>query len=84
MDKNGVKINILWPKENQWQFCKYRKRNLNLSRAIYVFGKRKRILEIRFRIAGSKYKELRGSLIKIPTNGYVKFSAVDLESNGLD
>ena len=38
---------------------------MNLSRAIYVCGKRKRILKIRFRTAGPIYKELRGSLTKI-------------------
>ena len=29
MGQNGVKMNILWPKESQWQFCKQWKRIFN-------------------------------------------------------
>ena len=32
MDQNGIKINILWLKQIQWQFCKYKKMYSELSR----------------------------------------------------
>jgi len=50
MGQIGVRMNILWPKEIQWQTCSYRKRIFGVNPVLSVFRKRKRIFEIRFRL----------------------------------
>jgi hypothetical protein len=38
MDKNGVKMTILWAKLIQWQFCKYLKTSFSTARPISSSG----------------------------------------------
>jgi hypothetical protein len=48
MSQKGVKMSILWLKQNQWQTCKYGKRILEFTEMNYIFKRRKRIRNLRF------------------------------------
>jgi len=62
-------MNILWPKEIQWQTCNLMKTYFDLTQAVCVFGKRKRILDLRYRTTGSLSKKSRGLFNKNPREG---------------
>jgi len=41
MDKNEIKMNILWPIETQWQTCKFTKRIFEVNLVLFRFLKEK-------------------------------------------
>jgi len=82
MDQNRIKMNILWLKQFQWQFCKYKKTYFELSRDGLRFQNRKAHFTYMLWTAGSNSENREGSLTKMRMKGYVLFLAVDLEMNG--
>jgi len=64
MGQIGVKMNILWLKQTQWQFCKFEKTYFESSRGSLRFSKQQSVFPKTLRMAGYKTKFLRVSLEK--------------------
>jgi len=45
MGQIRVKTEILWVKQDQWQFCNFEKTYLNLTKQEYIFDKERRTLD---------------------------------------
>ena len=76
MGPNGIKINILWPKQNQWQFSKYCKAYFD-----YVFKRRKTYSWNLIWTAGFNIEKDRVSLERFTPKGYLLISAVGVRSD---
>ena len=69
MDKNGVKVSILWPKETQWYFCKFWKTYLGVNPTLYASPRAKRILCKALRTVGHILKKFEDSFNKNTPQG---------------
>jgi len=68
MDKNGVKMNILWPKQIWWQTCNYRKLIFGVNPVLFRFLKESAFLKSVLD-CGFILKKSRGSLARFAGEG---------------
>jgi len=69
MNQNGVKMNILWPKETQWHFCKYQKTYSRPKPIGFTFYKLKSVFFESVKDGGLNFASSRGSLAKTSAEG---------------
>ena len=75
-------MNILWLKQIQWQFCKYKKTYSELSRDGLRFQNKKAHSTHTLWTAGSNSKNRDDSLTKSTPKGYLLISVVGMTSDG--
>jgi len=70
MGQIGIKMNILWAKESQWQFCKFQKTYFESSRQTLRFQSQKAYYISVPRTAGFVFKKTKVSFAKLRGRRY--------------